>query len=74
MTAIAFSKARGRRWPVRHDEALEGLSDAGQWVLDTLRAWRRPSRERRFLERMRRDVSATRADAIDLSNNRFWKE
>lgn len=46
MTTVAVSKARGSPRPVRHGEALEGLSDAGQWVLDTLREWRRRGRER----------------------------
>ena len=46
MTAAALAKARGSRWPVRHDEALEGLSDAGQWVLDILLKWRQRDRGR----------------------------
>ena len=78
MTTIALSKARGSPRPVRHGEALAGLSDAGQWVLDTLREWRRRSRERHQLaglgERMLRDIGGTRTDAIYLSKKPFWKE
>ena len=44
MNTIALSKARGARDPFRHGEALEGLSDAGQWVLDMMRGWLRRSR------------------------------
>ena len=70
MTAIALSNARGIPRPVRHGEALEGLSDARQWVLDTLREWRRRSRMRHQLgERV--DTEVTRADAIDLSSKPF---
>jgi len=47
-------------------------------VLDTLREWRRRSRERHQLaglgERMRRDIGITRADAIYPSIKPFWKE
>jgi hypothetical protein len=46
MTTIALSNAPGRPRPLRHGDALEGLSDAGQWVLDTLRGWLRRSRAR----------------------------
>jgi len=73
MTAIALSKAPGSPRPVRHGEALEGLSDAGQWVLDTLREWLRRSRARHELaglgQRMVRDIEVTRAALIHLSNN-----
>jgi Domain of unknown function (DUF1127) len=62
MTTIGLSKAPGSPRPVRHDDALEGLSDAGQWVLDTLREWRRRSRARHQLaglgERMLRDIES----------------
>jgi hypothetical protein len=70
MTAIALSNARGIPRPVRHGEALEGLSDASQWVLDTLREWRRRSRMRHQLAGLgkRMDTEVTRADAIDLSS------
>jgi hypothetical protein len=44
MTTVALSSAPGS--PRRHGDALEGLSDAGQWVLDTLREWLRRSRAR----------------------------
>jgi hypothetical protein len=65
MTTIALSKARGTLRPVRRGEALEGLSDASQWLLDTLRGWRR---------HMPRDIGITRADALYPSSNPFRKE
>ena len=34
----------GRSRPFRHGEALEGLGDAGQWVLDMMRGWLRRGR------------------------------
>jgi uncharacterized protein YjiS (DUF1127 family) len=78
MTIIALSKALTGPPLVRHGEALAGLSDAGQWVLDTLREWRRRSRERHQLAgldgRELRDIGVTRTDAIYLSNKPFWKE
>ena len=78
MTTIALSKARGSPRPVRHGDALEGLSDAGQWVLDTLREWLRRGRARHQLaglgERMLRDIDVTRTAPIHLSNKPFWKE
>jgi uncharacterized protein YjiS (DUF1127 family) len=78
MTIIALSKALTSPPLVRHGEALAGLSDAGQWVLDTFREWRRRSRERHQLagldERELRDIGVTRTDAIYLSNKPFWKE
>jgi hypothetical protein len=49
MTTIALSKAPGSPRPLRHGDALEGLGDAGQWVLDTLREWLRRSRARHQL-------------------------
>jgi len=70
MTTIALSKARGTLRPVRRSEALEGLSDASQWLLDTLRGWRPRSRG----ERMPRDIGVTRADALYPSSKPFWKE
>ena len=75
MTAIALSNARGIPRPVRHGEALEGLHDASQWVLDALRQWRRRSRMRHQLaglgQRMVCDTEVTRTDAIDLSSKPF---
>ncbi len=59
MTTIALSKAWGSPRPVRHGEALAGLSDAGQWVLDTLREWRRRSRERHQLAGLGERICAT---------------
>jgi hypothetical protein len=46
MTTVALSSAPGSPRPLRYGDALEGLSDAGQWVLDTLREWLRRSRAR----------------------------
>jgi uncharacterized protein YjiS (DUF1127 family) len=78
MTTIALSKAPGRPRPIRGGEALEGLNDAGQWVLGTLREWLRRSRARHQLaglgQRMPRDIEVTRAAPIHLSNKPFWKE
>jgi uncharacterized protein YjiS (DUF1127 family) len=78
MTTIALSKAPGSPRPVRHGEALEGLSDAGEWVLDTLREWLQRSRARHQLaglgQRMLRDIEVIRAAPILLSNKPFWKE
>jgi|BogFormECP04_OM1_1039644.scaffolds.fasta_scaffold61841_1 uncharacterized protein YjiS (DUF1127 family) len=78
MTTIALSKARGILRSVRRGEALEGLSGASQWLLDTLRGWRRRSRGHRQLaglhERMPRDIGVTRADALYPSSKPLWKE
>ena len=78
MTIIALSKAGASPRPYRHGEAVAGLSDAGQWVVDTFREWWRRSRERHQLagldERMLRDIGVIRTDAIYLSNKPFWKE
>jgi uncharacterized protein YjiS (DUF1127 family) len=78
MTTIALSKAPGGSPPLRHGGALEGLSDAGQWVLDTLREWLQRSRERHQLaelgQRMLRHIEVPRSVPIHLSNKPFWKE
>jgi hypothetical protein len=71
MTRIALSKARGTPWPVRRDEALEGLGDASQWLLDTLGRWRRRSLGHH--ERLPRDIGVTRAAALYPSSKQFWK-
>src|SRR5207302_2202902 len=57
----SLSKARGALRPVRRGEALEGLSDASQWLLDTLRGWRR-SRGHHQLARARRAHAARHRD------------
>src|SRR5467141_1500548 len=62
MTTIALSKARGTLRPVRRGEALEGLSDASEWLLDTLRGWRRRSRGHHQLARARRAHAARHRD------------
>ena len=59
MTIIALSKALTSPPLVRQGEALAGLNDAGQWVLDTLRGWRRRSRERHQLAGRRSASCAT---------------
>jgi uncharacterized protein YjiS (DUF1127 family) len=78
MSAIALSKIQGCSRRDRHSDALAALGDAGQWVLATLRGWRRRSRDRHRLveldDRMLRDIGITRADAIILGNKPFWKE
>jgi len=78
MATIALSKARGTLRPVRRGEALEGLSDASQWLLDTLRRWRRRAAgitsSPGLDERMPRDIWVTRADALYPSSKPFWKE
>ena len=78
MTTIALSKARGTLRPVRRGEALEGLSDASQWLLDTFAdggggaagITSSPGLD----ERMPRDIGITRADALHPSSKPFWKE
>jgi uncharacterized protein YjiS (DUF1127 family) len=78
MTTISLSKAHGTLRPVRRGEAREGLSDASQWLLDTLRGWRRRSRGHHQLagldERVPRDIGISRADALYPSSKPFWKE
>jgi hypothetical protein len=78
MTTIALSKAPGSSRPLRRDDAMEALGDAGQWALDTLREWRRRSRARLQLTGLASACCATsratRADAIYPSKTLFWKE
>ena len=67
MTTISLSKARGSLRPVRRGEALEGLSDASRWLLDTLLGWRRRSRgitSSPGLDERMRDIGISRADAL----------
>jgi hypothetical protein len=77
MTAIALSKARGTLRPVRRDEVLDGLSDASQWLLDTLRGGGGASgitSSPGLGERMPRDIGISRAAALYRSSKPFWKE
>ncbi len=78
MTATPFSEYRPAAASARHHAALDGLSDAAQWVLGTLRQWRRRSREREQLshmdERMLKDIGITRGEALRLSSKPFWRE
>jgi hypothetical protein len=83
MTTLALSNAPSGSRPLRHGGALEGLSDAGQWVLDTLREWLQRSRERHELaelgtrqlgKRLMRHIEVPRSAPIHLSNKLFWKE
>jgi uncharacterized protein YjiS (DUF1127 family) len=67
--------------PHRHYQrhaARYALSEAAEWVVATLREWRRRSRERAQLaaldDRMLRDIGLTRGDREFLANKPFWKE
>jgi uncharacterized protein YjiS (DUF1127 family) len=74
MTAIHLHTGHDHR---RH-AALDALSDATDWVLATLREWRRRSRDRhqlaQFNERMLADIGLTRGDAEFIANKPFWRE
>ncbi len=79
MTSTPFLERRPAAVSVRNRRtALDDLSDAAQWVLTTLRQWRRRSREReqisRMDERMLKDIGITRAEALRLSSKPFWTE
>ena len=78
MTATPFLERRATSASARNHAALDGLSDAAQWVLATLRQWRRRSREReqisRIDERMLKDIGITRGEALRLSSKPFWRE
>ncbi len=78
MTTMHFQSSRRRTGDIRRRAALDGLSDATQWVRATLGEWRWRSRERGQLaaldDRMLRDIGLTRADAIRLSRKPFWQE
>ena len=54
------------------------LAAAPKRIADTLRSWRRRTRDRaqlaRLDERMLADIGITRADAEFLINKPFWKE
>jgi len=67
------TRVRGRR----HD-AVGALSDAGHYIIATLREWRRRARERTELgaldDRTLKDIGLTRADAEFLANKPFWRE
>jgi uncharacterized protein YjiS (DUF1127 family) len=62
----------------RHGTALAALTDAAEWMADTMHLWVRRSRERdqlaRMNDRMLTDIGITRADALMLSSKPFWKE
>ena len=79
MTSMPFLERRSASVSARNRRtALDDLSDAAQWVLGTLRQWRRRSREReqisRMDERMLKDIGITRAEALRLSSKPFWTE
>ena len=78
MTTLALSNAPSGSRPLRHGGALEGLSNAGQWVLDTLRQWLQRSRERHQLAELgkplMRHIEVPRSAPTHLSNKLFWKE
>jgi uncharacterized protein YjiS (DUF1127 family) len=75
MTAIHWYQPRR---PVRRNDAVQVVSDAGRHFVSTLREWRRRSHERAELakldDRTLRDIGLTRADAEFLSNKPFWRE
>jgi uncharacterized protein YjiS (DUF1127 family) len=78
MTAINLQPCRDLPGELRRHAALDALSDATDWVLGTLREWRRRSRDRAQLtvldDRMLRDIGLTRSDAEFLANKPFWRE
>ena len=79
MTSMPFLERRSASVSARNRRtALDDLSDAAQWVLGTLRQWRRRSREReqisRMDERMLKDIGITRAEALRLGSKPFWRE
>ena len=57
---------------------LEALGDTTDWVIATLREWRRRVHDRRQLARLGdstlADIGLTRADAEFLSNKPFWRQ
>jgi uncharacterized protein YjiS (DUF1127 family) len=73
MTTIQWHEPR-----VRHHEARQALSRAGNRVLATFREWRRRVHDRNQLgeldERMLKDIGITRSDAEFLMNKPFWRE
>ncbi len=78
MTAIHLQPCRDCPGELRRHAALDALSDATDWVLATMREWRRRSRDRAQLaaldERMLRDIGLTRGHAEFLANKAFWRE
>jgi uncharacterized protein YjiS (DUF1127 family) len=79
MTAIhlqTYRRGLGRHG--RRHAALDALSDAADWVIGTLREWRRRSRDRAELatldHRMLADIGLTEADRDFFTNKPFWKE
>ena len=78
MVAIHLQPCRDCPGAVRRHSALDALSDAGHWVLATMREWVRRSRERHQLSqldsRMLADIGLTHADRDMLANKPFWGE
>jgi len=78
MTATHLHFGRRPARLSRHDAALDALSDAGHWLLATLREWHRRSRQRAELagldSRMLQDIGLTPAEREILANKPFWKE
>ncbi len=79
MTAMHLHHSRQpRAGTVARHAGLDALSDTSDWVLATLRQWRRRIRERQQLsqlnERTLSDIGLTRADAEFLANKPFWRE
>lgn len=77
-TRVLWHPAHLHTGAFRAPPALDRLTAAPSRLLNTVRTWRRRSRERAQLgalsDRMLSDIGITRADAIFLSNRPFWKE
>jgi uncharacterized protein YjiS (DUF1127 family) len=75
MTAIHWPHSRG---VVRHQNSLGVLTAAAEWVVATLREWRRRMHDRadlaRLDDRMLKDIGLSRTDAEFLINKPFWRE
>jgi uncharacterized protein YjiS (DUF1127 family) len=78
LVAIHPRPGGNRARAVGRQHALDALSDAGHWMLATLREWGRRSRERKQLaqldSRMLADIGMTHADRDMLVNKPFWRE
>jgi uncharacterized protein YjiS (DUF1127 family) len=71
---LARRQARTRR----HNDALDALADAADWVRTGLREWRRRLRDRatlaQFDDHALRDIGLTRCEAEYLINKPFWRK
>jgi len=77
-TRVLWHPAHLHRGTFRAPATLDRLTGALKHGLDTVRTWRRRSRERYQLgtlsDRMLSDIGITRADAVFLSNKPFWRQ